>query len=352
MIKLPRYTKRDTRILLAFLVPFALILNYLLFDNLYFTDIGVFVAATLVTFFIQTLSWLMHTWVATTVRNRFIRDRDMIKRMAISLFLFIIMTGITLTLIFYGYGYVNFMGYELDESKYNWALTIGVIVNIFATVVHESVSGFEKWKLTLTETEQLKKEYMQSQLFGLRSQVSPHFLFNCLNSLSSLISESPAQAEQFLDEMSKVYRYLLRSSDEQIVELGTELQFVHSYFHLLKARYGTGVDLVVDIKDSDRGKLLPHLTLQILLDNILKLNLISKDRPLSIHISINAFGWLEVKNNIQNRITGDVVPDEKAISGISNKFRLLCHHSLEIDDNGKDRIIKIPLLLNEQMHAI
>ena len=242
MIRLPQYTKKDTLIFLAVCVPHVIFLNTLLFGKRYFTDVLIFFAASITTFIITAFSWSLHTWVAVTLRNRFIKDKDLIKRMVIGIILFILMTGITITLLFCSYDYFHFMGYEFDESLYNWALLTGILLNVFATIIHESVHSFEKWKTTLTETEQLKKEHMLSRLLGLRSQVSPHFLFNSLNSLSSLISDDPLRAEIFLDEMSKVYRYLLRHNEEQTVTLETELTFVRSYYHLLKARYGKGVE--------------------------------------------------------------------------------------------------------------
>lgn len=351
MINLPLYAKKDSLIFIGISVPFAILLNFLLFGRRYYLERNVFIGATVVTLLIMSLSWKAHMWVSLTLTNRFPRDKDIIKRVSIAIFLFTLMSGVTLTILFWGYDYFRFLNYEIDESMYNWALVTGIILNVFVTIVYEGVSSFEKWKTTLTETEQLKKEHMHGQLLGLKSQVSPHFLFNSLNSLSSLISEDPAEAEQFLDEMSKVYRYLLRNNEEQIVELGVELQFVRSYFHLLKARYRNGVELSVNVDPTLHQKLLPPLTLQILLDNILRLNLISKDRPLSINIQVNDSGWLEIKNNIQRRISDTVIKEEMGIANIARKYQLLCQHSIEIDDDGKERIIKVPLINLEQIAA-
>lgn len=348
MIKLVQYTSKDSIIQASLLVPFVIVLNYLLFGSRYIFEGRVFLLGTLATFIIMAASWQCHTWVAVVLRQRFSRDRETIKRLFIAIILFIIMTGITISILFLGYDYIRFLNYELDEPRYNQALAIGALINIFVTIVHESVHSFEKWKQTLIETEQLKKEYMQSQLLGLRNQVSPHFLFNSLNSLSSLISDQPVEAGAFLDEMSKVYRYLLRNNEEQTVEMETELQFVRSYYHLLKTRYGSAVELTVNVSESDRKKLLPPLTLQILLDNILKINLISKLKPLKIDIYVNDEGWLEIKNNVQKRISEETIPEETGIANISNKFRLLCQHSLQIIENGIYRIIKVPLISTRQ----
>lgn len=351
MFKLAQYTKRDNWIFLAVIIPFVVWLNYLLFGKKYFAGPLTFLAASACTFLIMGISWQFQTWVAVTLRSRFRREAELIKRLAIGIFLFILITAVTLTILFWGYDYIHFLGYEIDEAHFNWALASGVVVNIFATIVYESVWSFEKWKTTMRETEQLKKEHMHSQLQGLKSQVSPHFLFNSLNSLSSLISESPAEAEQFLDEMSKVYRYLLRNNEEQVVELEIELQFLRSYYHLLKARYGRGVDLRVKIDQGTEPRYLPPLTLQILLDNILKHNLISKEHPLYIDMYVNKDGWLEVRNNVQHRIADNSGSIESGLLNISNKFRLLCQHALQVSDNHDYHYIRVPLM-NADQHIL
>jgi sensor histidine kinase YesM len=330
----------------------VVLFNFLLYGKRLFTDLAVFCFAGIVTFIIITCLWQSLTWVAVTVRNRFPKDSDLIKRMGLAIFLIILISELTMTIIFLGYDYFHFMGYELNETSYQWSLGVMAIVNIFVTILHEGVSGFEKWKATLIETEQLKKEYMQSQLLGLKSQVNPHFLFNSLNSLSSLITEDTEEAEKFLDEMSKVYRYLLRNSDDQLVEVETELQFIQSYFYLLKARYGDGVELTVNVDESQKKKCLPPLTLQILLESAFNLNAISKTKPLKVEITGTTEGWLQIKNNIEKKLAGEDTGDRKGITNIANKFRLLCQQSIIIKDIGTHRIMQVPLIPHTETVAV
>jgi two-component system LytT family sensor kinase len=349
MIRLPSHINKDRLIQAGLQVPFTLLVNHLLFGYRYFNELNVFLWATAVTSLVMAISWECHTRVGVILRIRFYRDRDIIRRLVIANVLFLIITGITLAIIFWGYDYLRFFDYDLDESKYDLALGCGTIVNVFVSVVQEGLYSFEKWKMTLIETEQLKKEYMQSQLLGLRSQVSPHFLFNSLNSLSSLISDQPEEAETFLNEMSKVYRYLLRSNEEQTVDVERELEFLRSYYHQLKTRYGSAVELNVNVASTYRRKLLPPLTMQLLLDNIFKINMISKQKPLKIDIYVSDDEWLEIRNNIQPRISDDTLMEETGLANISNKFRLLCQHSIQIIENASHRIIKVPLINAEQI---
>ncbi len=194
------------------------------------------------------------------------QDSDLMKRMLISIFLFILINALIVSILFWGYDYFHFLNYELNQVRYQWTLLSAAIFNVFVTILHEGVDSFDKWKKTMLETQQLKKEYMQSRLLGLKSQMNPHFLFNSLNSLSSLISENTEDAEKFLDEMSKVYRYLLRS-DDRLVTLGTELQFLHSYYYLLKVRYGDGINIHLQVKEEQLSLLMAPLTLQLLVEN-------------------------------------------------------------------------------------
>lgn len=343
-MKLPQYTKQDLKIFLGVMPLIVMLFNFLIFGKRYFTQLKTFCLASLVTFIIIGCLWQSLTWVAVTLRNRFPKDSQLMKRMGIALFLIILMSELTITILFIGYDYFHFLGYELNEPVYWWSLVVCAIINIFVTFLHEGIAGFEKWKATLVETEQLKKEYMQSQLLGLKSQVNPHFLFNSLNSLSSLINEDQEEAERFLNEMSKVYRYLLRNSDDQLVQLNTELQFIQSYFYLLKARHGEGVELLIQVAEPERRKSLPPLTLQILLESAFNLNATSKSRPLKVEISSTPQGWLEIKNNIEKKLADGEITDETGIANVSNKFRLLCHQSIIIEDTGSHRIMQVPLI--------
>jgi len=349
-MKLPQYTKKDWRIFSRAMPMIVVIINFLLFASKYFTDIKIFLLSSLSTFIIMACSWQLLTSIGVAMRNRFPKDHDLLKRLSIALFIFIILTALTISAIFWGYDYFNFLGYEINETRYEWALIIFVIINIFMICVHEGVASFDNWKETITETEKLKKEYMQSQLLGLKGQVNPHFLFNSLNSLSCLINENQQKAETFLNEMSKVYQYLLRNSDEHLVTLETELQFVHSYFYLHKARYGGGISLNIGVSNEARKKYLPPLTLQIILESALNENMISKDQPLSIEISSLNEDWLQVKNNVQKRIS-DNRTENAGLENISNKFRLLCHKDVVINYSQTDKVLVLPLINEPEISA-
>lgn len=336
--------RKKNIIFLCLTLPMVVLWNTMIFGGRYYTEWQVFLGSSLIVFALTTFTWQINAAVVRLLNKRFTDSKDIFKKLSLTILIFFIVCGLSLTWLFRGYNYYNFLGYEINETMYQWSLLLAAILVVFIAFLHQGVSGFDKWKRTIRETEQLKKEYMQSQLLGLKSQVNPHYLFNSLNSLSSLISEDQEEAEKFLNEMSKVYRYLLRNSGEQMVALEIELRFIQSYFHLLKVRHREGVELLVNVNSEDAMKFIPPLTLQIILENIFNLNVINKDTPLVIEIISGSHGRLTVKNSIQYKGSMDRMMIDMGLENISNKFKLLCQQSLEIRIDGGERTISLPLI--------
>src|SRR5436190_2132291 len=178
--------------------------------------------------------------------------------------------------------YNIFDNYFSDVPVFMWSTLVTFLILIL-TFLNEGVAQFERYKTTLIETEQLKKEYLHSQLLGLKSQMNPHFLFNSLNTLSCLIQEDEEKAEDFLDHMSKVYRYLLRN-EEQLVSLETEVDMVRSYYFLLKKRHSDALTLEIAIPKSYLNSEIPPLTLQMIVENAVNQNSLTKNEPLIIKV--------------------------------------------------------------------
>lgn len=327
------------------MLPMAVVMNYTIWGTHYFTNLWHLTAATVVSFALLCIAFILYGIVAVSLRYRFPQEEEVPKRLFITITIFILMSAVVISLVLRGYDYVDFFHYNFFEDDFVKIYLAFVVINIFLTFLHEGVSRFDNYKITVTETEQLKKEYMQSQLLGLKSQMNPHFLFNSLNTLSCLINEDPEKGEEFLDHMTKVYRYLLRNNEEQLVSLETELNFLRSYYFLLKARHTEGLQVQFDIPDEYLTCLIPPLTLQMILENALNGNSVSRSTPLMITLSVNTEG-LEVKNNLQPKISTSA--DGEALENISNKFRLLCQKELVVKSDVKERCIVLPLIPNKE----
>lgn len=341
-MNLPRYTKRDLQIMAVIQPLIVVFINVLLFDERFFLEPFLLFGSGLLVLSIMTAAWFGFTWIAVTVRNRLPQSRQRLQRLGVTIVLIAIVQALIITFFFRGYSYLGLFGYQLNESRYYWALTIIFFLNIITTLIHEGLDSFERWKATIVETEQLKKAYMESQLLGLRSQVNPHFLFNSLNSLSSLIVEDEYKAERFLNELTKVYRYLLRGNDEQLVSLETELQFIQSFFYLIKARYGESISLKIAVPESKYNKFVFPFVLQTLFEYGFNANTLSKEKPLRFTISVDN-RYLSISNNLQLKHQS-VQPSEAAFDNLKEKYKLVCNEEPEKICVDNVCTIRVPLL--------
>lgn len=348
-LHIPHFTSKDVPIMVGSVLPLTVLINFFLFSNRYFNEAPVFCWATVVTAAFLSSMYMICGAVAVSLRNRFPNDLESMKRLIVSVILFVVISGVFLSIVLRAYDLFHFLSYEFHETDFAYCYISLVVMNFFLTFLNEGVFRFEKYKATITETEQLKKEYLHSQLLGLKSQMNPHFLFNSLNTLSSLISEDAGLAEDFLDHMSKVYRYLLRNHEEQLVDLDTELSFIRSYYFLLKARHADGVHLHIDVPENYLGFMIPPLTLQMLFENAMAHNTAGRSSPLFIEILIYK-QRLVMRNTVQPRVTNGETT-AVSLDNISNKFRLLCGQDISIDETEKERTIELPLIPQKEPSA-
>jgi sensor histidine kinase YesM len=328
------------------MLPMAILTNYFLYGEEYFSNTGKFLLATLVSFIFFGSGFITYGLVAISLRNRLPNDSDLIKRLAICLSIFFLMSAFNMSLLLLLYDYFNFLGYRYSENDFIKGYITLVVMNIFLTFLNEGVYRFENLRATVIETEKLKTEYMHSQLLGLKSQMNPHFLFNGLNTLSSLIQEDADKAEEFLDHMSKVYRYLLRNNEEQLVSIETELSFVRSYYFLLKARHADGLDIKTNVAPAYYDHMIPPLTLQMIIENTVNNNSISKSMPLRISIT-SGNDLLEISHSVQPKMNS--TEEEEAFENIKNKYWLLSQKKVSTQVSDTERKISLPLIPKKEL---
>lgn len=346
-MKLPKYTGKDYQVMMWVMTPFSIVLNLFIFGKAYYSSWWQFLLATLITVVACSIDFIICGFVAVALKARFPSEKQLNKRLSLMIVMFLIITGLFLFLMFSGYETIGFYGYTFNESGFIWAYVCMGITNIFLTFLHEGIARYEEWKANMKETEQVALAYKQSQLIGLKSQINPHFLFNSLNTLSSLISEDEATAEKFLDEMSKIYRYMLRNDDDQMVLLQTEISFIESYFYLLNTRYANAVQLRIDVGEEKEWMWLPPLTLQAIVENAITQNAFSKTSPLSLSIMLDD-GDLVVKNTIRRKMGQDKPDVESGLDNLVEKYRLMHASPISIREHGAERTIRVPLIVKEE----
>ena len=279
------------------IIPVTLIINAVIFGGSYFTDWKKFLFASAVTAAVFCIDFVICGWVAVMMKKRFPAPGQLSVRLTLMILSFILLTGLFFFALFRGYENFPFLHYSFNEPGFIWAYIGMSIINVFITLLMEGIARFESWKQNMQETEQLKKTFRQSQLQGLKSQVNPHFLFNSLNVLSSLVHRDADLAEKFIRQLSDVYRYILDSRGKESVPIPEELETLRAYLFLMDIRFGTALHTNISIPDQAQGYIAP-LTLQMLVENALKHNEISKANPLNIDIFIENNDWIVVRNNL------------------------------------------------------
>ncbi|UFH54104.1 sensor histidine kinase [Spirosoma sp. KNUC1025] len=238
--------------------------------------------------------------------------------------------------------------YFTTAVEFSRTIGIQVFYHFIYFTVYEGTYVLREWKRATVETSDLEKMSIQSQLASLQSQVNPHFLFNSLNSLSSLINEDPRLADQFLDELTSVFRYLLQAGEQRLVPLREEVAFIEAYFHLLRTRYQKGIQFDMAVDDSFNDWLIPPLTLQVLVENAVRYNIILADKPLRIRISTTSDGWLRVENTLQRKNLR-VDRTGAGLTDLVAKYKLLGQDAVRIDEGDGWFVVSVPLLQEESV---
>lgn len=208
---------------------------------------------------------------------------------------------------------IGLFGYSLINALVNFTIVL---------IGYEIIYRQAQLRHAREEKDRLEKEKLKAELLQLKGIVNPHFLFNNLNSLSSLISENPEQAQNFLDELTKVFRYLLRNNQTELTTLDEELKFIQTYYQLLQTRYGEGIHLVMKVNETDGQLMLPPLTLQLLVENAVKHNRIQKGNPLQIELQSAGDKKLFVRNTVYKK-EGMVESTGIGLQTINARYRML-----------------------------
>jgi LytS/YehU family sensor histidine kinase len=236
----------------------------------------------------------------------------------------------------------------ISYTNFNWpsfiaAVTVPVYIAIIITVTVTSWYFLMAWRQAAVNAEKLKRENLQAQYDALKSQVNPHFLFNSFNVLTDLVYVDQDLAAQFIGQLSKVFRYVLESSKKELVPLTTELQFLQSYVFLLNIRFGE--NLKVKWADfPEQGAYIVPLSLQMLVENAIKHNVVSSEEPLAIEVAFED-GSVKVSNNLQRR---NMVESSTGL-GLANiiaRYEHLSGKQVIVEENSRQFIVKIPLILS------
>jgi two-component system, LytTR family, sensor kinase len=292
-----------------------------------------------ITFFVWEGSLRIDKWM----NKVFPWDKKPIKR-AISQSIINVVYSITVILtgtISFNYFVCHFPD-EIKNKMNNAGIVVGALITLIIMSIEIGTQFFNKWKMSLAEVEKYKTESLQAQLQNLKNQINPHFLFNNMSVLSSLVYKDQDKAVNFINQMSKVYRYLLDNRSSELVTLADELVFIRSYTYLLQIRFDTNIIFNFDIKEDKLYYMIPTMSLQILIENAIKHNEVSSEQQLTVSVTTHD-NILEVSNNLQLR-TNKEESCKTGLQNIKDRYQYFTNMVIEVTQNTNSFIVKLPLL--------
>ncbi|MGB6150687.1 MAG: histidine kinase [Pricia sp.] len=344
-------------------------IHYLGFDDFWFKSIGILIIS-LVTFYLfsnplhnhslietvltysvslvfTTCDWFITRAIMIFLRKRYPALKDSVLR--ISLFFLAIVTTVLL---------VDFVGisllYPLTKEDYNFlnrsqALLSIILISTMTMAIYEAVYFYIRLKKSIREEEQSKQAIVQAELDVLRNQAQPHFFFNTLNTLRDIIDQnSKEDAKEFVDKLSEVYRFLLESGNANLIPLRDELKFAKAYIHIQSERFGDNLNVYWDIPEPALDAMVVPMSLQLLLENAIKHNVISKAKPLHINVKVKKDALI-VDNEMRPKSTQ--LPSTKmGLVNITKRYRLISNRAVEIVDDGHRFTVSLPLLKSTEQN--
>ncbi|UTN04145.1 histidine kinase [Flavobacterium bizetiae] len=234
------------------------------------------------------------------------------------------------------------------SDKMIWVHLFYIILALGVSTFMQARSFMVKWKqaskFEITQ-QKIIAGTANAKFESLKNQIDPHFLFNSLNVLSSLIEENPDNAQRFTTSLSKIYRYVLEQKDKELVSVEDELSFAKTYMNLLKMRFENSLFYELPTTNINPDAKVVPLSLQLLLENTVKHNIVSEQKPLHIRIFIDG-DYLAIQNDYQKK---EVLQDRQGVGlqNIVNRYGIITNRKVLIEQNEKTFTVKIPILTKQ-----
>ena len=263
-------------------------------------------------------------------------------------FFLISLIGVFLISVTVTYAVLAWVGAPLTDHLDHLRLTLAFAfrINLFLHTVNAIIYFNTRLKDTQVEAERLKAISLESQFEALRNQINPHFLFNSLNVLTGLVHKDADLSTDFIQQLAKVYRYLLYNQDSKLVSLRTEMEFIEAFVFLLKIRFGDQLIINQQIPEEalDRFQI-PPASVQILVENAIKHNVTGEHRPLKISIQAEE-KYLVVSNNLQRK-KSPPLPGGYGLHNLERRYHYLAKQPVEVIESEHYFSVRLPLLTSE-----
>lgn len=230
-----------------------------------------------------------------------------------------------------------------DMAQITAMNAMGTLILLPTISINFGIQFLKNWKNAQLASEEFQKESIKAELEALKNHLDPHFLFNNLNILSSLISKDQKLSQSYLEKFAEVYRIILQSSSEELVALHEELDFIGAYMYLLQIRFEDTIQLDIDIEPKNKQYYLPPLTLQMLIENAIKHNVITEIRPLKMSIECRD-QYLVIKNNLQEKKVESKNSGKSGLKNIERRYSYFTDKQVEVIKSAHSFIVKVPLI--------
>ncbi len=275
--------------------------------------------------YVQWLKWPLRRFLLTIFAESFL---GIIHVFVINLLFFTLIFGASLS--------------EIYERTSNAFLYI-IILTVFGVILKNTFYFFRNWRQLAVNEEILKREQLMTEYNALKNQINPHFLFNNLTALNSLIMSDKQKALQFVEELSGIFRYVLEMKDKDVVPIHSEIEFIQSIKFLYKIRHGDALQINIDIPNKADFYIIP-MALQMLIENAIKHNVASDEKPLIVRLFKHE-KHLIVSNNLQQK-TAHIVSNKIGLENIRKRYELLCRKKMIVEKTQNEFIVKLPVLEN------
>ncbi len=291
--------------------------------------------------FMSYLIWEGNVWITNYFYDKFTWEDKAFKRLGYHVIAVLIYTIVVVIVC------TNLMHLIMDvdpPTMQQWAfiLIISCLISVLILTIHERIFYFRSWVKSQKEAQQLKANYAEAQYNALKSRVNPHFLFNSLNTLASIIHESPDKATDFVTKLSGVYRYVLKANEKDLATIKEEIEVAKTFVFLLKTRFEDDLNIDFEIKEDLEG-FIPPLSLQLLIENAVKHNVVSPDSNLNVKV-FNKGGKIHVSNSLKEKEVDLNNSSKTGLNQIKQRYEIYKTEGFKFYRTDSEFIVELPII--------
>ncbi len=336
-----QFSRRETLVRIAGILIISIVFPLLTFRG----DISAagWVGVIVVSILRTTMLWQGSMHIINYLVSRYSVFKEPVKLLSsqvLSLVAFVV--GVEVLEIF---ALTKLLSVPLTQAEKSGIIITSVLITFTISAVYASVAFFIQWKSNLLRAQALEKANMEARYDTLRNQVNPHFLFNSLNTLLMLVGDNPAAA-RYVESVSEFMRYMLNTRDKEVVLLRDELKMAREYVFIQQNRFGSKLNVEFMVPESFDDHEVAPLALQMLIENALKHNVVSRDNPLNVRIFTEGNEFLVVENNIQPKIEKEPSTGV-GLENIRSRYLYLCGKEVMVKQEDNLFRVKLPLFRKE-----